>query len=155
MFPKSIHITICSKNFTYFVSANSELGHLSNNSCFHFTTLVLWMCMGTAPLPHIAQWELRTQNLKSYLVRTQSLIVLPLKPGVGKYLPIHAALTARDFFLDYFYPSGPFTSSFSQNLSRFFLCWLWLTHGSCVGLQNKIGHPTGSRFPCWMPLEYK
>ena len=37
---------------------------------------------------------------------------------------------------------------FFQNLSRFLLCWLWLTHGSCVGLQNKIGHPAGCRFPC-------
>ena len=42
--------------------------------------------------------ELRTQNLKSHLVRTQSLIVLPLKPGVGQYIAIHATLTARDFF---------------------------------------------------------
>ena len=64
--------------------------------------------------------ELRTQNLKSHLVRTQSLIVLPLKPGVGQYIAIHATLTARDFF--------PFQSIhllfFFQNLSRFFLCWL-------------------------------
>ena len=37
---------------------------------------------------------------------------------------------------------------FSQNLSLVFLCWLWLTHGSCVGPQNKIGHPAGCRFPC-------
>ena len=37
---------------------------------------------------------------------------------------------------------------FFQNLSRFLLCWLWLTHGSCVGPQNKIGHPSGCRFPC-------
>ena len=44
---------------------------------------------------------------------------------------------------------------FFQNLSRFFLCWLWLTHGSCVGLQNKIGHPAGGRFPCCVPAEYK
>ena len=44
---------------------------------------------------------------------------------------------------------------FFQNLSRFFLCWLWLTHGSCVGLQNKIGHPAGCRFLCWVPAEYK
>ena len=37
---------------------------------------------------------------------------------------------------------------FFQNLSRFFsLCWLWLTHGSCVGPQNKIGHPAGCRVP--------
>ena len=37
---------------------------------------------------------------------------------------------------------------FFQNLSRFLPCWLWLTHGSCVGPQNKIGHPAGCRFPC-------
>ena len=36
-----------------------------------------------------------------------------------------------------------------------FPCWLWLTHGSCVGPQNKLGHPVGCRFPCGMPAEYK
>ena len=91
--------------------------------------------------------ELRTQKLKSHLVRTQSLNDLPLKPGVGQYIAIHATLTARDFFLAYFYPSGPFTRTF-PDLSRFLLCWLWLTHGSSVGPQNKIGHPAGCRFPC-------
>ncbi|WP_293650498.1 hypothetical protein, partial [Thiolapillus sp.] len=25
---------------------------------------------------------------------------------------------------------------------------MWLTHGSCLGPQNKIGHPAGGRFPC-------
>ena len=99
--------------------------------------------------------EMRTQNLKSHLVRTHTLNVLPLKPGVGQYIAIHAALTARDFFLAYFYPSGPFTCIFFQNLFRFFLCWLWLTHGSCVGPQNKIGYSAGGRFPCWVPAEYK
>ena len=52
----------------------------------------------------------------------------------------------------------PFRSSrlhFFQKLSRLFLCWLWLTHGSCVGSQNKIGHPPGCSFPCWVPTEYK
>ena len=58
--------------------------------------------------------ELRTQNLKSHLVRTQSLNVLPLKPGVGQYIAIHATLTARDFFLAYDYPSGPFTCIISK-----------------------------------------
>ena len=33
----------------------------------------------------------------SHLVRTQSLNVLPLKPGVGQYIAIHATLTSRDF----------------------------------------------------------
>ena len=44
---------------------------------------------------------------------------------------------------------------FSKTSPDFSLCWLWLTHGSCVGLQNKIGHPAGCRFPCWVPAEYK
>ena len=57
--------------------------------------------------------ELRTQKLKSHLVRTQSLHVLPLKPGRGQYIAIHATLTARDFFLVYFYPYSPYTCIFS------------------------------------------
>ena len=67
--------------------------------------------------------ELRTQKLKTHLVRTQSLNVLPLKPGVGQHMDIHATLTARDFFLAYFYLSGPFTCIFSKTSPDF----------SCVG----------------------
>ena len=63
--------------------------------------------------------ELWTQKLKSRLVRTQSLNVLPLKPGVGQYIAIYATLTARDFFCAYFYPSGPFTCIFSKPLPIF------------------------------------
>ena len=63
--------------------------------------------------------ELRTQKLKSHLVRTQSLNVLPLKPGVGQCIAIHATLTARDFFLAYFYPSGPFACIFSKTSPDF------------------------------------
>ena len=73
--------------------------------------------------------ELRTQKLKSHLVRTQSFNVLPLKPRVSQYIAIHATLTARDFFLAYFYTSGPFTCMFSKTSPDFSLCWLWLTHG--------------------------
>ena len=71
--------------------------------------------------------ELRTQKLKSHPVRTQSLIVFPLKPGVGQYIAMHATFTARDFFLAYFYPSSPFTCIYSKTSLDFFLCWLWLT----------------------------
>ena len=65
--------------------------------------------------------ELRTQKLKSHLVRTQSLNVLALKPGVGQYIAIHATLTARDFFLAYFYTSGPFTCILSKTSPDFFV----------------------------------
>ena len=53
--------------------------------------------------------ELRMQKLKSHLVRTQSLNVLPFTPGVGQDIAMHATLTAGDLFLANFYPSGPFT----------------------------------------------
>ena len=77
----------------------------------------LWPCSG----------ELQTQKLKSHLMRTQSLNILPLKPGVGQYIAIRAMLTARDFFLTYFYPSGPFTCIFSKSLPIFSPCWPLLT----------------------------
>ena len=66
--------------------------------------------------------ELRAQKLKSHLVRTQSLNVLPLKPGEGQYIAVHATLTARDFFLAYFYPSDPFTRIFFKACPDFFSC---------------------------------
>ena len=103
---------------------------------------------GVVPLAPPHSGELRTQKLKSHLMRTQSLNVLPLKPGVGQYISIHATLTARDFFRACFYTSDPFTCIFSKTSPDFSLCWLWLTHGSCVGPQNKIDHPAGCRFPC-------
>ena len=71
--------------------------------------------------------ELRTQKLKSNLVRTQSLKVLPLKPKVVQCLAIHATLTARDFFLANFYPSGQFTCIFFKTSPKFVLSQLWLT----------------------------
>ena len=94
------------------------------------------------------------QKLKSHLIRTQSLNVLPLKPGVSQYIAMHAMLTARDIFLANFYLSGPFTCIFSKT-SWVFPVLAVANTGSCIGLQNKIGHPAGCRFPCWVLAEYK
>ena len=71
--------------------------------------------------------ELRTQKLKSHLLRTQSLKILPSKPGVVQHITIQATLTARDFFLAHFCPSGPFNCTFSKTSFEFLLCRLWLT----------------------------
>ena len=70
--------------------------------------------------------ELPTQKFKSYLMTTLSLKVLPLKIGVDQYIAMHATLTARDFFILNFYPSGPFTRIFSKTAPKFFLCSLRL-----------------------------
>ena len=82
-----------------------------------------WFC-GRFALMGPRSGELRMQKLKSHLVRTQSLNVLPFTPGVGQYMAIHATLTARDFFLAYFYPSCPFTCISSKTSPDFFLCWV-------------------------------
>ena len=88
------------------------------------------------------------EEVKSRLMRTQSLKVLPLKPGVGQYIAMHTRLTTRNFFLANFYPSGPFTCIFFQNLSLVFTVLAVANTGSCVGPRNKLGHPAGCRFPC-------
>ena len=44
---------------------------------------------------------------------------------------------------------------FFQNLSWFFPMLAVANTGSCVGPQNKIGHPAGCKYPCWVPTEYK
>ena len=62
------------------------------------------------------------QKFKSHLMRTQSLKVLPLKPGVGLYIAMHAMHTAKDFFLVNLHPSGLFTCIFSKTSPKFFLC---------------------------------
>ena len=82
------------------------------------------------------------------ILRAQSSKVLPLKHGVGQYIAMHATLTARDFFLANFYPSGSFTCIFSKTSHKFFSVLVAANTGSCVGPQNKIGQLAGIRFPC-------
>ena len=110
---------------------------LSHCALFHCSPIPMRPCPFTPPshcapshcnpaplFPHSIKpdhsGELQTQKLNSHLVKTQSLNVLPFKPGVGQYIAIHATLTAREFFFAYFYPSSSFTCIFFQNLSHFF-----------------------------------
>ena len=104
--------------------------------------------LSLSPPTPLRNGELRTQKLKSHLVKTQNLNVLPFKPGAGQYIAIHAMPTAKDFFLASFYPFGPFTCIFFQNLSRVFSVLAAANTDSCVGPQCKIGHSAGCRFPC-------
>ena len=71
-------------------------------------------------------------------MRTQSLKVLHLKPGVGQCIAINTTRTASDFFLANFYPSGPFACIFFQNLAQVFPVLAVANTSSCVGPQNKI-----------------
>ena len=90
--------------------------------------------------------ELRTQKLKSHLMRTQSLKVLPLKPGVGQYIAMYVTLTARDFFFANFYPFGPATCIFFPKPLLNFSCV------SC-GYHQFLRRPAEqNRSPCWMQV---
>ena len=73
---------------------------------------------------------------------------------VGQYIAMCAMLTAKNFFLVNFYPSGPFTCIFSKTSHEFLLLAAANTD-SCVGPHNKIGHPAGCTFRCRVPAEYK
>ena len=96
----------------------------------------------------------KKKSVKSVVCQTDLTWVSSDTP-VQTVRSVSLTLTARNFFLAYFYTSGPFICIFSKSSPDFSLCWLWLAHGSCVGPQNKIGHPAGCRFPCLVPAEYK
>ena len=83
--------------------------------------------------------ELRTQKLKSHRLRTQSLKVLPLKPGVGQYIATHATLTARDCWLISSLPVHSPAFLLKPLLS--FSVLAVANADLCVGPQNEIGHP--------------
>ena len=93
----------------------------------------------------VPQWGAADAEIEIPLLKTQSLKVLPLNPGVGQHIAMHATLTARDFFLANFYLSAH-SPAFFQNFSLVFPVLPVANTGSCVGLQNKIGHPAGCRF---------
>ena len=123
---------ICMYNFFSFQQGCYWRGQQFKNMClmllyvcsvfmFRLTVDLTWVyftpCSG----------ELQMQKLKSHVLRTQSLKVLPFKPGIGQYKAIHASLTARDFSLGNFYPSSLLTFNFSRTSSQFFWRWLSLT----------------------------
>ena len=89
-----------------------------NINRFQNMLLFFWVCILNSSVGSCG-----CRNSSPIWWRTQSLNGLSLKPGVGQYVVIHATLTARDFFLAYFYPSSPFTCIFSKTSPNFFLCW--------------------------------
>ena len=78
---------------------------------------------------------LQMQKYKTYLLRTQSTTVLPLKPGVGQNIALHVSATAGDFSLKListlpvhspsFFPKPVLSPSCVGCGESQFLCWLW------------------------------
>ena len=61
----------------------------------------------------------------------------------------------HEFLPRLFLPFRSIHLHFFQNLSQFFPVLAVANTGSCVGPQNKISHPVGCRFLCWVPAESK
>ena len=122
--------------------------HTSKNMssvCSHFETLQF---SRPPPLYTSPQWGAVDAEIKVPSGESTELKRSPFKAW-SKYVYSHTCYAYCQGFLPCSFL--PFSSNhlyFSRNLSRFLLCWLQLTHGSCVGPQNKIGHLARGRFPC-------
>ena len=86
---------------TRFPSFSPEFRYFWNRCRIHHDTFVRG-----DPVRMPCSGEMRTQKLRSHLLKTPSSNVLPLKPGAGQYIAMHATPTARDFFLANSSPSG-------------------------------------------------
>ena len=104
---------------------------------------------------HPLQWGAADAEIKVPSGENTALKRSPFKAWSRSVYSHTCYAYCQGFLPCLFLPFQSIHLHFFQNLSRFFLCWLWLTHGSCEGPQNKIGHPAWCRFPCWMPAEYK
>ena len=93
--------------------------------------------------------ELRTQKLKSHLPRTQSLKGSHFK---ARSRSVHSHICyayCQGFLPCLFLPLRSIhLHFFSKTSPDFFPVLAVANTGSRVGLQNKIGHPAGYRFPC-------
>ena len=110
--------------------------------------IIIFLISAPPPLPLPHSGELRTQKLKVPSGENKELKCSPFKTWSRSVYNHTCYAYCQRFLPCLFLPFRSIQLHFFQNLSRFVLCWLWLTHGSCVGPQNKIGHPAGCRFPC-------
>ena len=142
---------MCSRESIYASPASTEALMLVLSQILH--ERCLWNCLTitfvglnifTPPSP--AQWGAANAEIK---------VCSPFKAWSRPVYSHTCSAYCQGFLPCLFLPFRSIYLHFFQNLSQFFLCWLWLTHGSCVGPQNKIGHPAGGRCPCWVPAEYK
>ena len=99
------------------------------------------------------QWGSADAEIKVPSGENTELKRSPFKAWSGSVYRHTCHTYCQGFLPCLFLPFRSVHLHFFQNFSRFFLCWLWLTHDSCIGPQNKIGHPAECRFPCWVPAE--
>ena len=97
----------------------------------------------STPLP---QWGAADAEIKVPSGENTELKRSPFKAWSRSVYNLPCYAYCQGFLPCYFLPFWSIHLHFFQNLSRFLLCWLWLTHGSCVGPKNN------NRLPCWMQI---
>ena len=106
----------------YFVTR--KLRRVLGNVCFVFVFFLLGYQIFSARrksprliyffTPH---WGTGDAEVKTYLLRTKSSKVLPLKSGLGQTIAMHALPAERNFFLEQLYTFPVHSPSFFLNLS--------------------------------------
>ena len=103
--------------------------------------------LGIGHLMKPPQWGAADAEIKVPSGENTELKCSPFKAWSRSVYSHICCAYRQGFFPCIFLPFWSIHLHFCQNLSRFLPCWLLMTHGSCVGPQNEIGHPVGCRFP--------
>ena len=90
---------------------------------------------------HTPQWGAAGSETAVPFVENTDLKGSPFKAWSRSVYSHTWSAYCQFFSLAYFYPSGPLTCIFPKNFSRVFPVLAVANTVSCVGLQNKIGHP--------------
>ena len=139
-------------NIVCFISPIDLLSHAMSVCLFlslHFSGIFsVSFSPSTSTSIYPPQWGAADAEIKVPSYENTELERSPFKAWSRSVCSHTCYAYCQGFLPGLFLPFQSIHLHFFQNLSQFFLCWLWLTHGSSVGPLNKIGHPARGRFPC-------
>ena len=145
---------------TAFHSINSPDSTPLSHSVFPVLFLPYWSfqlypSLVKVSLSHALQWEAADAEIKVPPGENKELKRSPFKAWSRSVYSHTCYAYCQEFLPCLFLTFQSIHLHFFQIPSRFFHALAVAYTGSCVGLQNKIGHPARRRFPCWVPTEYE
>ena len=103
----------------------------------------------------LPQWGVADVEIKDPSVETTELKGSPFKTWSRSVYSHTCYAYCQGFLPCLFLPFRSIYLHFPKISPSFFPVLAVANTASCVGPQNKIGHPAGCRFLCWVPAEYK
>ena len=157
--PLSFSLSEPHRSFSHPLSLPLFLYHFSH----HLTTQHVAVVLPRMPLAFfvfvflvlIPQWGAADAEIKVPVVENTELKRSPFRAWSRSAYSHTNNAYCQGFLPRWFLLFLSIYLHFFQNLSRVFPVLAVANTESCVGQQNKIGHPAGCRFPCWVPTEYK